>query len=635
LISSEFPPDDGCKFQNARFSPEAKLSPAPDIPIWATAPNITVLPPPGENGPRYESTPPSELNLISELHSAFIPNFDRLRSTTTPSQCVDGLGPYRNNDRSPPANDTALLAIASLDSILRPPRATGNGYKQPKINTILKSRLQDMQSVLRLFSKGTGWIKASETIAVAKGRGPYYGRTIRHWIKSFITDRNTLPTNAWGCGNASRLDTDDGLRDELRTHLRSCGKYVKAQDLVDYLDRDEVKARYNASVSISLKTAQRWMEYIGYDWTDSPAGQYVDGHEWEDVVAYRQNVFLPTWFAKEPQLRVWLDGDKDKPGNIDQPTHTSPSHRRTVIWYHDESIFYAHDRRERRWVPATENPVPRPKGEGHSLMVADFVSADYGWLRSPDGTKSARVLIRPGVRRDGYFTNDDIIAQATKAMDILEEYYPDDDHIFVYDNATTHLKRAQDSISARRMPMNTSKPGKNWLVKTPSLDESGHQIFSSKGEKVMTPIQMAPGSFADGTPHSFYFPEGHTCASQFKGMRVILEERGFPASELNSLKRECKGFHCPAGRTNCCMRRLLYSQPDFQNVKSILENHCNRRGIEVLFLPKFHPELNPIEQCWGRAKWHYRQLPASSLEADLERNAVKSLESIPITLIRR
>lgn len=28
------------------------------------------------------------------------------------------------------------------------------------------------------------------------------------------------------------------------------------------------------------------------------------------------------------------------------------------------------------------------KGEGHSLMVADFVSADYGWLHSLDGIEN-------------------------------------------------------------------------------------------------------------------------------------------------------------------------------------------------------------------------------------------------------
>ena len=268
-------------------------------------------------------------------------------------------------------------------------------------------------------------------------------------------------------------------------------------------------------------------------------------------------------------------------------------------------------------------------------MVADFVSADYGWLRSPDGETSARVLIRPGAQQDGYFTNDDIIMQATKVMDILKEYYPDDDHIFVYDSATTHLKRARDSISARRMPMKTSKPDKNWLVATPSLDDSGHQIFTSKGEKITKSIQMAPGRFNDGTPQSFYFPPGHWHAGLFKGMRIILEERGFPASSFENFKRECKNFHCPAGQTDCCMRRRLYSQPDFQNVKSVLEDRCNQKGVEVFFLPKFHPELNPIEQCWGRAKWYYRKLPASSLEADLERNVVESLESIPLTLMRR
>jgi hypothetical protein len=492
-----------------------------------------------------------------------------------------------------------------------------------------------MQAVLRLFCKDTGWMEASETVAVTKGRGPYYGRTLRHWIKSFIADRNALPTNAWGSGNLSRLDADDGLRDELRAHLQSCGKYVRAQDLVDYLNRDQVKTHYNASVSISLKTAQRWMEDLGYEWTDSPTGQYVDGHEREDVVKYRQDVFIPRFFAKEPRLRVWREGDDEDPGNIDQPAHASSSDRRTVVWDHDETVFTANDRRERRWVPITENPVPRPKGEGHSLMVSDFVSADYGWLRSPDGKKSARVLMRPGAQRDGYFMNDDIVAQATKAMDILQEYYPHEDHILIYDNATTHLKRARDAISARRMPMKMSKPERNWLVPAPSLDEDGRQIFSSKGEKLKKSIQMAPGSFADGTPQPFYFPEGHTHAGIFKGMKVILEERGFPAAQLNRLKCECHNFHCPAGRTDCCIRRILYCQPDFRNVKSVLEDHCNQRGVEVLFLPKFHPELNPIEQCWGRAKWVYRQLPPSPSEEDLERNAVKSLDSIPIVLMRR
>ncbi|KAF8801790.1 hypothetical protein BYT27DRAFT_7114152 [Phlegmacium glaucopus] len=46
-------------------------------------------------------------------------------------------------------------------------------------------------------------------------------------------------------------------------------------------------------------------------------------------------------------------------------------------------------------------------------MVVDFVSADFGWLQSPDGKKSARWLFKPGTNCNGYFTNDDIQEQGT------------------------------------------------------------------------------------------------------------------------------------------------------------------------------------------------------------------------------
>ena len=49
-------------------------------------------------------------------------------------------------------------------------------------------------------------------------------------------------------------------------------------------------------------------------------------------------------------------------------------------------------------------------------MIADFVSADYGWLRGGDGS-SACLVFRAGKERDGYLTNDDILEQAVKAMD--------------------------------------------------------------------------------------------------------------------------------------------------------------------------------------------------------------------------
>jgi hypothetical protein len=89
------------------------------------------------------------------------------------------------------------------------------------------------------------------------------------------------------------------------------------------------------------------------------------------------------------------------------------------------------------------------------------------------------------------------------------------------------------------------------------------------------------------------------------------------------------------GVQNCCCRRVLYSQPDFVAVESLLETHCHARGFEVLLLPKFHCELNFIEQCWGYAMQKYREFPASSKEADLERNLLAALEMVSLDKMRR
>ena len=581
-----------------------------------------------EGESRDESEPPDEMKLIGDLQATGIPDFDPMPVNNATNISFDNSIPHQTFIRSSPSRVSATSAVMNLEFILRPPRLSGKGYRRAKLDQNLQTRIEDMLSVLHLFLTDNQWIKASQQTAVAKGRGPYYGRILRHWIRGFILNPASLPTNAWGSGTTCRLDTEDGLQEELRNHLQGIGKYVKAEDLAEYLGRDDTRTRYGATISISITTAKRWMAKLGYRWADTPSGQYVDGHERADVVEYRQNVFLPAWFAKEHQLRVWTEE------NIDKPATVSDNQRRKVSWVHDETVFHAHDRRERRWVPDTETAVPRPKGEGASLMVADFVSADYGWLRSPDRKESARVVIRPGTQRDCYFTNSDILAQATVAMDILQKHYPHDDHFFIFDNATTHLKRAGTAISARKMPLNTSKPEKNWQVEIPSLDESGKSLFGADGKKLMKKVRMAPGVLADGTPQSFYFPEDHEAAGCFKGMRIILEERGL-GDQIHDLKRECPKFHCPPDRTDCCIRRTLYSQSDFRNVTSLLEEHCGERDFEVLFLPKFHPELNFIEQCWGCAKWDYRKLPASSREEDLRRNALRSLDEIPVYLMRR
>jgi hypothetical protein len=176
------------------------------------------------------------------------------------------------------------------------------------------------------------------------------------------------------------------------------------------------------------------------------------------------------------------------------------------------------------------------------------------------------------------------------------------------------------------MPKNPKK----WLVKVNKCDDSGKPIKKLDGSYEKTKVHMADATF-NREPQSLYFPEGHAQVGDFKGMKVILEECGYTAPQL----AQCKDFKCPSGTRNCCCCRLLYTKPDFAEGESKLEILTKELGVQVIFLPKFHCELNPIEQCWGYAKRVYRFFPVSSCEDQLEKNALQVLSEVPLASIRK
>lgn len=182
-------------------------------------------------------------------------------------------------------------------------------------------------------------------------------------------------------------------------------------------------------------------------------------------------------------------------------------------------------------------------------MVADFISAEYGWCQSPDGKESAQVLFRAGKGRDGYFDNSNILEQTKKAMDIVSKHYPGENHIFIFDNARTHAKRPDASQSARRM---TKNPSANFFVEINDIGPDGKLRYAPDGHPLKKKVRMANGTFLDGSEQEFYFPEGHEKAGMFKGMVNILAERGF--TEAHKLKAQCKSkfSECPPGATACC-----------------------------------------------------------------------------------
>ena len=150
-------------------------------------------------------------------------------------------------------------------------------------------------ATLRL--KGQTRTQASLDIAHQwhEGEGNWFARRVRALAWHYQTFEE-LPVEKWGGDRTARSWLyDESVEKQTRDWLTSqpTGK-VTPQCLREAL---------NASILLGLgfvlknplseRTARRWLIKLGWRRTVVRKGVYMDGHEREDVVKYRQEVFLP------------------------------------------------------------------------------------------------------------------------------------------------------------------------------------------------------------------------------------------------------------------------------------------------------------------------------------------------------
>jgi hypothetical protein len=280
---------------------------------------------------------------------------------------------------SPPDVGEVEAALAALEMRLKPPRKSGAGHIDPKIDLYTQEHLLAILVLFRFFCDKElelGWIKASELAAKAFGKKSGHARSLRRWARILIDDHDASFDNPYGHWSHSVLDDED-FQHDLFIFLQSCGRSVKAEDIVHYTSRLDVLAQLGRTRPVSLRTAQNWMAVLGFRFGHPVKGQYKDGHERVDVVEYRQNVYLPALAEIHKRSRVY---DND---GVELASSIVPG-RRTVVWTHDESTYQQNDQPQLIWNSPEPPNYPQPKGEGRTIMVADMVSAEYGFLRSHD-----------------------------------------------------------------------------------------------------------------------------------------------------------------------------------------------------------------------------------------------------------
>ena len=267
-----------------------------------------------------------------------------------------------------------------------------------ELDLVTRRRIQGMMGLLNLYldeALNLSWRKSSAIVSKTQGRGDAHARCIREWTLQFL-QTGTLPLHRLGQARWTVL-RDEDIASEIKTRIMEKSKqgFVKAEDVVDLVASPEMQKTFSekgiCKPSISKKTATRWLQKLDWRYQSARNGMYIDGHEREDVVAYRQ-AFVERWKTYDLRFHRWDNDGRELPRPNGFPVPDGFPFR-LVLVTHDESTFYQNDHRKIAWAQKTSRPTPQPKGEGQSIMISDFLTSEWGRLR--DGDESVHRHLSP------------------------------------------------------------------------------------------------------------------------------------------------------------------------------------------------------------------------------------------------
>ncbi|CAB4416861.1 unnamed protein product [Rhizophagus irregularis] len=422
-------------------------------------------------------------------------------------------------------------------------------------------------------------MNASEIVSNTAGKGVYHARCIRSWAHEYVMSCQ-IPYSRWG--HHAKIWSflwDEGILLQVKSYIREHKWDISPQMLIIQMNEVILPGLgFAPSPTIHINTARNYLKELGYTYAKVKKGIYIDGHEREDVVAYRK-IFLEQMSEFEYRMPIF-SGD-----NLEE-----------ITW------LDTYDGSRSLWIPDGEQPL-RKNGNGRSIHVSDFLTDVCGRLALPDEMqvsddfpREACVIIHPGKNNDGWWKADDLISQVVeRAIPIFEARFPGCQALFAFDNASSHATFSPDALIAKNMNLN---PG----GKQPKIRRT---YFGDEN------IQQ-----------DMIFPSDYHISNlrgQPKGLKQVLMERGLWPNEGLKLEEA---------------RKIMSQQPDFLAQKGRIKEVIVATGHKVIFYPKFHCELNYIKNFWGAAK-KFSRSNCDYLWTGLQRTVPLALASVPLTTIRR
>ena len=462
------------------------------------------------------------------------------------------------------------------------------------------------------------WIKPSDD---------YRAKAIRFWAKEYYDFGYVSKHQQGKHAKLISLLSDESIKEAIREHFTK----VKVEkrtlpELLKHVNTSIIPDTTGVTGEVSHVTLWRYMKEWGFNYKHHSKEIYIDGHERDDVVAYRQ-AWAKRMMGYKRQMETY-SGDHEE---IVTGPSLHPGEKQIVMVTHDESTFYANDARQQIWLVQGET-VLQKKTPGQSIMVSEFQCPCHGTMRQSPGWTS-RILFEAGGNREKWWTHQHMVQQLEDdVIPIFELLHPGCQALFIFDQSSNHNAYVSDALRV------------TGIRKDPELcgvadDEhcnnhkyrDGYYIYPNAGERIQQSmyVQYAENVKKRKRGATIVTSDKHNVC-YFKGVKLILEERGLwfdhdPHRPGKKWRMDCTAD--AKDDNKCCARHLLASQPDFCEQKTALCEVVENAGHIFELYPKYHCECNWIERYWGAAKRTARINCDYSFQA-LRKNLPSFLDSV-------
>jgi hypothetical protein len=446
--------------------------------------------------------------------------------------------------------------------------------------------------------KCSRWV--AQTIFDKFGGFNYKAVCIVRWAKYYMEHNELKPFKYSKAPRTKTIITDELVKESFRQHLRALSGVQRTPlRFMTDLNTELLAAIPCAPLKVSLSTATRWFHYLGFYPVRVGKNYYVDGHEREDVVLDRMGRYLPAMEGYERNMNEWSGENME----ICKPPVLAEGERVVINIVHDECIVYSNDATKIVWEENGRKEL-RPKSNGRSQHISGFCCSCHGFISCPAGCTFK--IITPGKNADGYWCNSDLVAQFEEVAPIFESHHPGCKLVFTFDNSQNHHAKAPGGLCAKTMLKGPG--GKNQLIQ----NELNGTIYNGRHQQLW---QYKP-LFKDSDVIAR--DDNGQMIKEMKGLRQILVERGVACGDMSAE----------------AMRLRLAEHHDFKQQEEWLATVVHARGHEILYLPKFHCELNYIESVWAYLKSYLRRNCTFSFK-NLQTDLPRVLLSIPIACFKR